>query len=193
MSNFSCNVRGDLFARAMAIASTDPTRHYIGGVYIAPCKAGGALLVATDGGAMVVLHDPQGEVNGAAIVKLPAALLKAASAAKGSPTVHIHKGEATVSGLRAGDVEVGGTYPDWRRVLPKEAGVATEAAFDAGLLQRLARALTLTGNKTAPISLRGADASSPHWAYGSDPAAVGVIMPYRNAPGAVARSWLNVD
>jgi len=74
---FSCIIDADLFLRAAAVRAVDSFRDYLEGVRIEPCSAGGALLVATDGHRMVVLRDPDAEVNGAATIRPTAFFLEA--------------------------------------------------------------------------------------------------------------------
>lgn len=80
-TQFECIVSADLFRRALAAVSKEETRYYLNGVNIEACPTGGALLVATDGSRMIVLHDPEGVVRGGTgIVQLNASMIKALSA-----------------------------------------------------------------------------------------------------------------
>lgn len=78
---FECVVSAEMFKRAMAAVSKEERRYYLNGVHVAPCDAGGALLVATDGRRLVVLRDPHGYVpNGTGIVSLNAHVTRALTA-----------------------------------------------------------------------------------------------------------------
>jgi len=132
-------VSADLFRVANLTASIDPTRYYLCGVHVQPHPAKGALLVATDGHRMLVIHDETGKVDAPAIVQLSKAALalcKSKSSGKrpmqrklqivgATATITEHlvnpKGIAVDPGTPVGvsaDCIVAGTFPDWRRVLP---------------------------------------------------------------------------
>ena len=64
------NLDADLFMRVRRAAGAEETRYYLTGVYVEPAPGGGALMVATDGRAMLVARDPQGVVPAPAIVRL---------------------------------------------------------------------------------------------------------------------------
>lgn len=180
---FSANVSAEAFARAALCVSTDKTRYYLSGVQIEPCKSGpGALMIATDGSAMVVIHDPLGfvEPDTSAIIALPPSLMKMC---KGAERLEINGDQATVAGLTAHGVTVkDGTYPEWRRVMPqtRAPGAAEGVGFDPVVYGRLAKSLVAPyASKISPVSLFGESANSPHWMLGSDLNAIGVIMPCR--------------
>lgn len=142
-------VDAGLFRAAYEAVSDDAIRIYLGGVRIEPHPAGGALLVATDGHVLVVLHDAAGECDAPVTVKLSKPLLKVAGkepdgrlmrrrlaidqAAK-TATVEDHHGAGDgrpASPLgSAHDVIVDGTFPDWRAVV-KKAGQGTPGTICA--------------------------------------------------------------
>jgi hypothetical protein len=51
-------------------ADFDPSRAHMAGVRFEPCATGGVIVIATDGRALIVLHDPNGFANRAATVAL---------------------------------------------------------------------------------------------------------------------------
>ena len=77
MSQFGNDRRVKVDARAFAAVSlfmsTEEIRYYLNGVFVCPAPEGhtGVLLVATDGHAMGVAHDPDGETNGDWICSVP--------------------------------------------------------------------------------------------------------------------------
>ena len=131
-------VKADLFRLAHTAASTELTRYYINGVYIEPAPTGGALLVATNGHRMIVIHDPEGLCTKSAIVKLPRFALAQCKTPKMFTTkrrlvINLEQDSATVEEvtppnaldviqalLTAHKVIIDGTFPDWRRVVPQE-------------------------------------------------------------------------
>lgn len=64
------NLDADLFMRVRRAVGAEDTRYYLTGVYVEPATGGGALMVATDGSAMLVARDPQGFAPAPAIVRL---------------------------------------------------------------------------------------------------------------------------
>lgn len=83
---FLCAVSADLFRRAFLAVSRDEHRHYLMGVHIQPCDAGGAMLTAADGTIAVICHDPDAYVKGEAIIRLNKLMLRACKAERGDLT-----------------------------------------------------------------------------------------------------------
>jgi hypothetical protein len=81
---FECVVDADLFRRAQLAVSVDETRYYLNGVFVEPCKTGGALVVATDGAMLLAFRDPNGHVKGSAIISLDKPMLGALKAPRGA-------------------------------------------------------------------------------------------------------------
>lgn len=74
---FECVVSADLFSRAQLGISTEETRYYLNGVHVSPAPEGGAVICATDGSMLIVLHDPDAYISGEAIVKLNPQMVRA--------------------------------------------------------------------------------------------------------------------
>lgn len=64
------NLDADLFMRVRRAIGTEEIRYYLTGVHVEPVPGGGALMVATDGRAMLVARDPHGFAPAPAIVNL---------------------------------------------------------------------------------------------------------------------------
>ena len=64
------NLDADLFMRVRRAVGAEEVRYYLTGVYVEPAPGGGALMVATDGRAMLVARDPHGFAPAPAIVRL---------------------------------------------------------------------------------------------------------------------------
>jgi len=187
---FHANLSAESFARAALCQFNEKTRYYLGGVQIEPCKSGpGALMIATDGNILVVIHDPEGFVtpDASAIIALPQSLMKMC---KGDERLEINDDTATVGGLTVSGVTIkDATYPNWRVVMPKtvSTGAAQGVGFDAVLYARLAKAVTAPfSGKVQTVSIFGASPTDPHHMRGSDLNAIGVIMPHRGAPDFTA-------
>jgi hypothetical protein len=100
---FRCQVNADLFRRVAIAISTDETLYYLNGVHVEAHPNGGVQMVATDGHMLINMRDPNGFVEGSAIVQLYPAMLKSCGKAvwmmtgggRGYPLL-------TVAGKRAG-------------------------------------------------------------------------------------------
>lgn len=218
----------DFFRIAFACASTEQTRFYLGGVFVEPSESGGAILTATDGHRLISIHDAAAEFGAneaPAIVRLSPEALKLCRVKRLET-----RREIVVSGQNAtietvstqhftkdagGPQEsreaiglspnclIDGTFPDWRRVLPKECQPTQYPAFASHYLAtmaetgvELAKAAThiehqevLAGRKKAAdamtlsspaMRIRAEDAGSPamvNWLR--IPFAFAVLMPMR--------------
>lgn len=212
----------DLFRIAYTCVSTEETRYYLGGVFMTPAKNGGALMVSTDGHRMAVIHDedaiaPEGGVIVKAykpaltLMKRGKRMIKRLVSAGGDKIATATDGmvwQASLTDITDGDpvesfagaamlMPIDGSFPDWRRVVPRIDGEAKSIpTFNAGLVGGfvdMANDLAkLRQQRTAPISIKAADASSPALVGLGDPRAFGVLMPLRPERGEepALPSWL---
>ncbi len=167
---------------AVAIAqSTESCRYYLCGVYFAGNKA-----VATDGHLMSVATQEDAD-NGAGSIFPVSKKAITAMKKRNAENVTIENNLLTVF-TDDGEVlhiepcrEIDGTFPDWQRVVPNETGEACHAAINYPLVERIAQtAKVLNGTGNSPISLKGADGSSPHVVkYHNNSAIFSVVMPIR--------------
>jgi hypothetical protein len=187
-------INANLFARVAMAQSSDPGRFYIGGVHVSAHPSGtGVILAATDGHMMLVAYDAAGTPptqEGGHIINLGKDGLKAA--AKGETvTLDPVTGDASVDNAwrSASSTLINGTFPDWRRILPRpategEALTHTAASFDPNLLQTLGKALSETPKSPGALRLRAADASNAHLATIANGLPIfGVVMPMRAPDG----------
>lgn len=207
MTDFACNVSADLFRRALSCVSTEQTRYYLGGVQIEPCAQGGVLLVSTDDHRLIALRDPTGSADGTAIISAESSLTKALGD-KRAETLIVAENRANVAGAGnvplyrgVADCEIDGTFPDWRRVIPnletparpdKEAWPRMVGAYNANLLNGIAKALAPIGKAAPSVDLYADDMTSPILVYGSaqDIDGFGVLMPIRSGRSPFRPSWL---
>ena len=171
---------------AVALAqSNEQTRYYLCGVYFE-----GEHAIATDGHKLTVSHDPDAIVETSGIYPITK---KAIAAMKKADIVTIDNGILQVLANEQVTymepcIEVDGTFPDWRKVIPKEIGNATHAAFAPEVLS-VVIATAKTFEKNAPISITGTDATYPHIVTYAQPDIMTVVMPMRaETPQYV--SWL---
>lgn len=179
--DFRCIVSLPLFRRALSVASTDGCRYYISGVYIEPHKAGGALLVATNGSVLICLRDKDAVVEGGSgIIRLDRWTLKAAKHAvrhQPDPVLVVADGRAastyrgydgnrreddelfglpirpddTVAGYQWAGVVIDGVFPNWRPLIGEPDFGAPVGAFNHRLIEQLAHALV--GPNECPFRL----------------------------------------
>lgn len=173
-----------LFCAATLCTGKEQTRPYLQGVFIQPATGGGILLTATDGHTLFHAHDPAGTTDRAAIVAPDKGKLPAPWAKGGVITIDTAQGvmRHTTGGLTTGCREVGGTFPDYQRVIPQELS-GEVAQFNPALVARF--------GDIAGILEKG---NFPGIAWNGDgPALVtfarrdcfGVMMPFRK------QSWID--
>lgn len=186
-------VKLDSFLRVKPFVSTEESRYYLNGVHVQPCKAGGALCVATDGHRLGARRDPLGVSYRPVIVRVPAEFkLPRKSLLPEMPWVvcmeangrgHISlveprrlKSEDTAEAaidnvdeclMRFGRAVIDGTFPDWARVVPKPVEGKT-ISFNGDYMKSFGRI----------CGLNGAGPADPHLIMDSDDREfVGVLMP----------------
>lgn len=178
-------------------AAKSDVRYYLNAVLVERTSSGKVLVAATDGnilGAQVVEQLDPGE-GGAFQCLLPLDAVKALP--KGGDVVLTfsrEKGEAPRFSLSTGAAERGGLavdgrFPDWRRVVPREAS-GEAAQFDPDLLARLQKAArtALGGSKLLlEVHHNGARNAALVGIPGRDEW-IGVIMPMvaKHEPAPVA-------
>lgn len=186
------DVRADLFRAVNMARSYETTRYYLGGVYVEPCSLGGAILTATDGHILISAWDSVGVCEAPAIIQLDKTRL---AACKSPPRREARfvtvssEGVARIVG--AGEdptlyeqqhgVIVKGTFPDWRRVVPRGPFGPTSEAFDPDLLGRIGDAYCIIRDcKTAALRVlsRLEDSESGHYVPISD-IAFAAVFPMR--------------
>lgn len=212
----------NLYRLASGFISNEETRYYLGGVYVEPHKSGiGVTLTATDGHRLVCIYDADGKADESAIVNL-------GKIAKPKATVtriaHIDSGsnEATIFEKltysndetleRVGvvtKVRIEGTFPDYRRVVPKTFADKGSAGFDGNYLAdfgKLASELAVhAGEKNSKCStsktnsvrvlysVKEPNESPALILFPSHALAFGVLMPCRvpNAKDMNPPLWFN--
>lgn len=141
MIRFNAN----LFRIAAMCQSNEETHYYLCGVFVEPHSVKGVTLTTTDGHKMLVIHDETGFADESAIIRLSD--MKPCKAKRGMVrVVTIETGANEASFMEtfetasddetafhkvgaAFDVRVDGTFPDYRRVVPKSFGDSPAPAF----------------------------------------------------------------
>lgn len=118
-------LKASLLKSLNRIASTDETRYVINGVNV-ELDAKGYTLTATDGRRLITLHSDAQTFDEEISFTIPSLLIKALpdSMLSGRLPVLIDYNEKNIS-IRDCDLElrclpIGGNYPNWRAVVPKE-------------------------------------------------------------------------
>lgn len=165
-------LNADLFQLAYGAVSKEETRYYLNGVFVEPHPERGAVLVSTDGHRMICIHDHTAECDECAIVQLPKYALGLCVPKRGKGLgierrvleVDAKARTATILDERVkkdGSIErsdpvitahrviIEGTYPDWRKVTPKEP---LEPAGLSGFNPKLLATLGTFGAALKPSS-----------------------------------------
>jgi len=186
--------------RAVLVAvSTEETRYYLNGINL-EFTPDGVVMAATDGHRMIVLRQPYGEhaATGAhASVIVPrdlVAKLKVKHKTLDETTLTIgDDGRLTFehAGEMFGGSRVDGTFPDYRRVVPKDLD-GKPAQYNPTYLADFAKARKELGGDrtTSPVVRYNGDSPAVvDFAYGTDFQAIGVLMPIRDRTETTYYTW----
>jgi hypothetical protein len=198
----SARVDADLFSRANLARSTNPVRQYLNGVRIEPSVLGGVYLIGTDGHRLHCFYDAEGTANTAATIALRPHLLKECKPRR-KAVDNSYRRDLVIEGDCASVVTdagaeildkgciVEGSFPDWRRVVPRDNNAPVTASFDIRLVADAAKALT-TGSKPV-LRIYAAPThgeASPHIAFGEMKNGFAVLMPIRGSGDHAMPEWL---
>jgi DNA polymerase-3 subunit beta len=157
-------------------ASTEATRYYLNGVCIEVLDGKG-VMVATDGHKLLVApFDPGATENGSYII--PSKLIANIKIVKkGEKNLSVHIGPQTVeleyNGTRFVGQLIDGSFPDWRRVIPKEQS-GEYAQFNGSYMKELDDAARMIGLSRAQVGMNG---QAPAWVSYASETLFGVLMP----------------
>ena len=173
-------------------AQADDVRRYLSGVRVEPHPKEGVVMVATDGRALAMAHDPEGSVSQPVTIR-PTELSKLPRY-YGEARIGLRKvdgglvGSVTTRGETLGRHlfdDLGDFYPDWRKVVPWSSATApagTPGVFDFALLSRFT--FPAPGRKKTepvPLTIRGGGRGEPALVTRCDmPWFLGVVMPMRS-------------
>jgi DNA polymerase-3 subunit beta len=197
MLKVTLNIRA---LRAVLVAvSTEETRYYLNGINL-EFTPDGVTMAATDGHRMIVLRQPYGEhaATGAhASVIVPrdlVAKLKIKLKILDETTLTIgDDGRLTFehAGEMFGDARVDGTFPDYRRIVPKDLD-GKPAQYNPAYLADFAKARKELGGDrtTSPVVRYNGDSPAVvDFAWGTGFQAIGVLMPIRDRTDATYHTW----
>lgn len=181
--------RPSYLAAASLFAATDPSRYYLCGVCIERNPEGGIFLIATDGHRMAVFLDRDGKADADYIVPVSKQLFAATkSRPKGislrleveGDVLRVFQGEDEIPEFMQYFAPIDGTFPDWRRVVPKVEKPKGSDGFNARILAEISKMLGVARwrQQTNPIRLRS-DGDGPTLVTTEWDDWFGVIMPMR--------------
>lgn len=173
-----------LHAVALA-AATEGTRFYLNGVHIEPHpRKTGVILTATNGHVLISAYHDTGFGEPFAPVIIPLKLITRIKALRKIPDLTMTLTPAEVSILYAGATyaapPVDGSFPDWRRVVPRSCD-GTTAQYDSKYLAVMTKAKGLLSDANTP-ALMSYNGGSPALVDLGTDEAFGVIMPFRAQP-----------
>jgi DNA polymerase-3 subunit beta len=194
MFTFSFDIRA-LKATAIA-ASNEETRYYLKGVCVEHTPDG-PVFVATDGHRLIATRHDWGidRATYFAPVIIPLSLIKRIKVNRkiDQATMTIEpkeKGAIAISIYYAGatyiENAIDGTFPDWRRVMPRECD-GTVAQFNPDYIAAFADAGRVLGNGKCDVAVTishngGSPALVRFWHEDKPVKSFGVIMPVRTNP-----------
>jgi len=186
--------RPELVRAAAFFESREARFYYCGGTFFEPAPERGVFVVAMDGVRMSVGYDPEGAIEGdSATVKLSKDILKALKLGSGVLTITTDfarlDGDKPVIGPIA---PVGGSFPTWRRYVPRVKSKTCAGAFQPKYLADFIKAAKVLC-RDDPVSMRlfGDDPNEPYivklakrddW--------FGVLMPVRAELAPDLPDWL---
>jgi hypothetical protein len=192
--------------RAVLVAvSTEETRYYLNGINL-EFTPDGVAMCATDGHRMIVLRQAYGEHAATAAhasVIVPrdlVAKLKINPRMKTLDTTTLtigDDGKLTFehAGESFGGSRVDGTFPDYRRVVPKDLD-GTPAQYNPQYLADFAKARvelgaepTKKGGASPVVRYNGESPAVVDFAYGTGFQAIGVLMPIRDRTETTYYTW----
>lgn len=183
------NVNALMFRIAAECQSTEETRYYLNGVYIHPHPDEGALLVATDGHRLIVVHDKAGKCDKPGIVAIDKKVLgnKLFNSDEDARVIIDDEGIASFGVFRSEKSSlIDGTFPDYARVVAPVLKLAKEqkyapASFNQSFVAAFGKVTTMfQHNKGASMRIVSFSETDPALIrFGSIDHAFGLLMPMR--------------
>jgi DNA polymerase-3 subunit beta len=200
-------IRGEYARLIQPFISREETRYYLNGFHVEPHPEKGVLIVATDGHKLGCFYDELGTADAPQIVKLEKWLLPLLRAPKKRAAEAMERylvvtwpddGKFFVSQSRAsvydgspdepvtrfvaaqGEALVDGTFPNWRKVVPKIPEKFGSPNFNADYLT--AAAISERGkDKCRQLRVLGAGDADPALVFNGRDDFFGVVMPMRHS------------
>lgn len=154
------SINAEYLRLAQLFCSTDKTRYYLMGVQIEPHPDGGILLVGINGHIAGVFYDRTGYVPEPMLLDLDKPFIASLKSSKSETdgrrvtiqdnrlvTMVVDSDDKFIQKkyIKPGLIEIDGTYPDWRRILPSPDRNISVPCFNSGyikIFQTVAKSLT---------------------------------------------------
>lgn len=186
-------VNAEYIRLAHGFASTEATRYYLMGVQVEPHPSGeGVLIIATDGHVAGIFYDRTGIADKNYLLDLDkptlSALKSQRSDSKKNRLVTIKNDHLTIVREEGGfeyhikpnAVEIDGTFPDWRRIVPENFDGEVALAIDALELKpfiTVSKTLVAGTGRKACVTLTPGPVGGPISCRVGHDDFMGVIMP----------------
>ncbi len=199
------SINAEYVRLAHGFASTEETRFYLMGVQVEPHPSGeGVLIIATDGHVAGIFYDRKGIADKNYLLALDKPTLSALKAQRsdgnrGNRFVTIKDDRLVITNMagleyhiKPNAVEIDGTFPDWRRIIPEKFEGEASLAIDAnGLKPFIAVAKSLVGNSgMACVTLTPGAVGGPNSCRVAHPDFTGVITPARGGRTEPTVDWI---
>ena len=169
-------------------ASSEEVRYYLNGVCL-DIANGSGVMVATDGHRLLASSFETGAADGKFIIPRPLiSKLKISRRSNTHVDVKIDGDRVTLDfdGETFGGNLIDGTFPDWRRVIPRDVS-GEVAQFNGAYLKDADDAGKLAGIGRATIGHNG---TGPAWLVYPTPELFGAIMPIRAKTDIYMPGWV---
>ena len=176
-----------LLKAAATMVAKDDTRYYLQGVAVQGVLNKGVFIVATDGHRLIAFRQSPElpfDVNPFGII-IPAAIIdgiKLHKTEEFGELTHVEGMKWSISYINAPTITfdvVDGTFPDWRRVVPKETN-GEAAQYNPLLLASFCKAKKTLGAKSPDVVAVSHNGPGPALvSLGETVDGFGVIMPFR--------------
>lgn len=194
VSHDKLRVSAKLVALVTPFMASNDIRYYLNGISIRAHPDGGAVICATNGHAMAVVHDKAGVCENDVILRIDSrtkAALKAHSSIE-RELVLLHGRVAVVSGgaeisLQPGEPLIEGLFPQYQKVIPKsdrlQPGLVGD--FDSALLELVNESAVIAAPKSRTnravtfYTLDGKPETSSVARLAAEPSFIVVILPMR--------------
>ena len=166
-------INASLIHAASAYCSKDQHRPYLQSIRLESCNDG-ALVIATNGSTMIVLHDPDGLVVHPILLPVSTEIIKAAKPSRKEskiltvesdvalgPTTHTQFSGTAIVRIQDTAFSVvcpNLTFPQWRGVIPNEVSSAEPVNFDPALVKTVSDTFSKLGAES--IHIRSNDTSA---------------------------------
>jgi hypothetical protein len=162
-------INASLIHAASAYCSKDQHRPYLQSIRLESCNDG-ALVIATNGSTMIVLHDPDGSVITPLLLPVSTDIVRAAKPSRKESKILTVESDVVAGSQFTGAAIVriqdtsfdvvcpNLTFPQWRGVIPNEVSSAEPVNFDPALVKTVSDTFSKLGAES--IHIRSNDTSA---------------------------------